>query len=138
LAKAIPSGQGRVLLMSAIAVCLVGSLLILFFVFGGGSISTENQSNALFKILGFYVPLLTLIATFYFKENLGGTSSDTPFETFVVAMAIVVLWALTPIFLLMSVYYIEDVLNYIDKLIPVGQSLVLMALGYYFTKRTAS
>jgi hypothetical protein len=137
LAKAIASGKGRVLLMSVTAACFVGSLLILFFVFGAGAISGENQSNALFKILGFYVPLLTLIATFYFKENLGGTSSDTPLETFVVALAIVSLWALTPIFLMLSVYYIEDVLNYIDKLIPVGQSLVLIALGYYFTKRTA-
>ena len=137
MAKAIASGTGRILLMTAIAVCFVASLLILFFIFGGGSISSENQSNALFKILGFYVPLLTLIATFYFKQNLGGTSSDTPFETFVVAMGIVLIWALTPILLLISVYYIEDVLSYIDKLIPVGQSLVLMALGYYFTKRTA-
>lgn len=137
MAKAIASGKGRVLLMSVIAACFVGSLLILFFVFGGGSISSENQSNALFKILGFYVPLLTLIATFYFKENLGGTSSDTPLETFLVALAIVSLWALTPIFLMLSVYYIEDVMNYIDKLIPVGQSLVLIALAYYFTKRTA-
>jgi len=136
LAKAIASDKGRVALMSVMAACFAGSLLILFFVFGGGSISKENQSSALFKILGFYVPLLTLIATFYFKENLGGTSSDTPFETFVVALAIVSIWALTPIVLLLSVYYIEDVLNYIDKLIPAGQSLVLMALGYYFTKRT--
>jgi len=136
MAKTISSGSGRIWLMAVIAVCFVGALLSLFLVFGGGAIGSENQSNALFKLLGFYIPLLTLIATFYFKENLGGTSDNTPLETFVVAIFIVLGWSATPVLLLLSTSYIEDVLGYIDKLIPIGQSLTLMALGYYFAKRS--
>lgn len=137
MAKTISSTNGRISLMAIIAVCFIGALLLLFSVFGGGAIGSENQSNAVFKILGFYIPLLTLIATFFFKENLGGTTGDTSLEAFIVAVFIVLLWALTPILLLLSVTYIEDVLAYIDKLIPVGQSLALMALGYFFAKRPA-
>jgi hypothetical protein len=120
--------------MGIIAVCFVGAFLSLYLVFGGGAVGSENQSNAVFKILGFYIPLLTLIATFFFKEYLDGTTSDTPLQTFIVAVFIVAIWSLTPLLLLLSVWYIEDVLGYIDKLVPIGQSLALMALGYYFAK----
>lgn len=133
--QTVSSAMGRISLMGVIAVCFVAALVILFSVFGGGAIGSENQSNAVFKILGFYVPLLTLIATFFFKENLGGTSSDTPFETFIVAVFFVLIWAVTPIILFLSITYVEDILAYIDKLVPVGQSVALMALGYYFTKK---
>ena len=122
--------------MAVIAVCFIGAFLALFLIYGG-AIGSENLSNAVFKILGFYIPLLSLIATFLFKENVGGTTSDTPLETFMVALFIVSLWALTPILFLVSKIYIEDVLGYIDKLIPLGQSLALMALGYYFAKKAA-
>ncbi len=138
MAKTISSATGRIALMVVIAVCFVVALVILFSVFGGGAIGSENQSNALFKVLGFYIPLLTLIATFFFKENLGATSSDTPFETFIVAVFIVLLWAMTPIILFLRVTYVEDIFGYIDKLIPVGQSIALMALGYYFTKKPST
>src|SRR5437870_3889204 len=107
--KMISSATGRIWLMVVIAVCFVVALVAVFSVFGGGAVGSENQSNAVFKVLGFYVPLLTLIATFFFKENLGGTSSDTPFETFIVAVLIVLIWAVTPIILFLRVTYIEDI-----------------------------
>lgn len=135
--KTISSVKGRVWLMTVIAICFIAALISLVLVFGGGAISSENQSNAIFKILGFYIPLLTLVATFFFREDLGGTSSNNPLETFIVAFFITFLWSATPVLLMFSVWYIEDVLGYIDKLIPVGQSLALMSLGYYFTKRPA-
>ncbi|HEY0407085.1 MAG TPA: hypothetical protein VGC89_15245 [Pyrinomonadaceae bacterium] len=122
--------------MSLIAACFVGALLCLHFIFGNGAISSENQSAALFKLLGFYIPLLTLVATFFFVDKQGGANSKTPKETFFVALFITGLWVLTPIFLMLAIWFIEDVLDYLDKLIPVGQSLALMALGYYFTKQS--
>jgi hypothetical protein len=135
MARVISSGTGRILFMGLIAVGFIGALLSLNSIFGGGAISSKNYSSAFFKILGFYIPLLTLIGTFYFKENLGGTSVDTPFETFLVAAFFILIWVTSPIYILLSVFYIEDVFDYIDKLIPVAQSLALMALGYYFAKR---
>ena len=135
MGKSISSGVGRIWIMGLISVFFIGSFLTLHLVFGGGAISSENRFNAILKIVSFYVPLLTLIATFYFTENLGGMSSDTPLEAFIVAIIIVLIWVATPVMLFLSVYYIEDNLDYIDKLIPVGQSLALMALGYYFAKK---
>lgn len=135
MARIISSGTGRILLMGLIAVGFIGALLSLNFVFGDGAIGSKNYSSAFFKILGFYLPLLTLIGTFFFRENLGGTSVDTPLETFLVAIFMILIWVASPIFILLSVFYIEDVFDYIDKLIPVAQSLALMALGYYFAKR---
>jgi hypothetical protein len=137
MVKHISSSAGRISIMVVIVVSFVASLVTLKMVFGGGAIGSENESSAIFKILGFYVPLFTLIATFYFKEKWDGISGDTPLETFFVAIVIVLIWAAVPVVLFMSVYYIEDVLSYIDKLVPLGESLALMALGYYFTKRPA-
>lgn len=137
MARSISSTKGRVSLMIIIVISFVASLATLEIIFGGGAIGSENESNAIFKILGFYVPLFTLIATFYFKEKSEGISGDTPLETFFVAIVIVLIWAVTPVLLFLSVYYIEDVLSYIDKLVPLGESLALMALGYYFVKKPA-
>jgi hypothetical protein len=134
-AKTISSRSGRSWLMLSIAACFVGAVLCLMFVSRDGGIGSKNLSEAFFKILGFYIPLLALVATFFFRDNQGGTTAKTPKETFYVALFITALWVLTPIFLLFSVQYIEDILTYIDRLTPLGQSLALMALGYYFTKR---
>jgi hypothetical protein len=135
MARNISSKAGRSWLMISIAACFVGAVLCLMFVSRGGAIGSKNLTDAFFKILGFYIPLLTLVATFFFRDNQGGTSSKTPKETFYVALFITILWVLTPIFLMLSLQYIEEILSMIDRLTPLGQSLALMALGYYFTKR---
>jgi hypothetical protein len=129
----ISSQLARWCLLAMIIACLGAALVSLRVVFGNGAIGSENQSNAVFKILGFYLPLLSLLGTFLFKGGQAGESA-TPAMTFVFALVITGLWVVTPILLLTTVFYIEDVLGYIDKLIPVGQSLALMALGYFFPK----
>jgi Mn2+/Fe2+ NRAMP family transporter len=120
--------------MGVIAGCLIVAMVYLFSVAGGGAIGSKNLLNAVVKFLGFYVPLLSLVATFFFKERQGDGDSATPAVTFYFAMFIVTIWVLTPILILLSGLYIEEVLDYIDRLIPLGESLALMALGYYFTK----
>lgn len=135
MAKTISSRAGRIWLMGIIAACFIAALLCLHFIFGNGAVSSENQSKAFFKLLGFYLPLLALVATFFFVDKQGGAGGKTPKETFFVALFIVGLWVLAPILLMLGIWYIEDVLDYLDKLIPVGESLALMALGYYFSKK---
>lgn len=134
MATTVSSNRGRLLLMGVIAACLIVAMMSLFSVARGGAIGTNNLLNAVVKFLGFYVPLLSLVATFFFKDRQGDSDSATPAGTFYFAIFIVSFWVLTPILLLFSGLYIEEVLDYIDKLIPLGQSLALMALGYYFTK----
>lgn len=133
MASTISSQLARWCLLAVIGVCFVGAFVCLRTNFGGGAIGSENQSNTVFKLLGFYVPLLTLLGTFLFRGGQAGEDS-TPTMAAVFGIAVTGLWVVTPILLLMSVYYIEDLLGYIDKLIPVGQSLALMALGFFFPK----
>lgn len=134
MAKPIPSGKGRIYLMLIVAICFVGAMVSLFFTARGGAINSDNLLNAVIKFLGFYIPLLSLIGTFLFKGEKDEGDSQTSMAAFLFAVFISLIWVLTPILLLVSGLNIEDVLSYIDKLIPVGQSLALMAIGYYFSK----
>jgi hypothetical protein len=127
---------GRLWLLGIIVVCFISAMFSLVFVARGGAISSGNLQTAVVKFLGFYLPLLSLVGTFLFKTNQEAISSDTPLETFLAAIFIISLWALTPVLLLSSGLIIEEVLSYIEKLIPLGQSLALMAIGYYFSKST--
>ena len=120
--------------MGIVSLGLIVAVVYLFIVAGGGAIGSKNLQSALIKFLGFYLPLLTLVATFYFNGSQGGVVNPTPTATLLFAIFIVSIWVSTPILLLMAGLYIEDVLDYLDKLIPLGQSLALMALGYYFAK----
>ena len=134
MVNTVSSNKGRLLLMGVLAVCLIAAMVSLFSVASGGAIGSKNLLNAVIKFLGFYVPLLTLVATFFFVAGQGESEIPTPAVTFYFALFIVSIWALTPILLLLSGLFIEEVLEYIDGLIPLGQSLALMALGYYFKK----
>ena len=130
----ISSRKGRLTFMALIIVGAVGALVLLESIFGDGGVSSKNYSSAFFKLLNFYFPLLSLILAFYFKENLGGTSFNTPFETFIVALLVLLGWLAFPLYILYTKWFIEEVLDYFDKFIPIGQSFVLLALGYYFAK----
>ena len=134
MANTISASKGRLLLMGVIGIGLIIAMVYLFSVASGGAIGSKNLQNSVVKFLGFYIPLLTLAATFFFKGSPGAEDNPTPAGTFYFAVFIVSVWALTPILLLFSGLFIEEVLDYIDRLIPLGQSLALMALGYYFTK----
>lgn len=132
--KTIAARTGRLWLMGIVAACFVGALFSLVFVARGGAISSDNLQTAVVKFLGFYLPLLSLIGAFQFKDRQRDTGSESPIETFLSAIFIILLWASTPILLLASGLIIEEILGYIEKLIPVGESLALMAIGYYFSK----
>jgi hypothetical protein len=126
--------RGRMSLMAIIGVALIVAVVLLFTFARGGAIGSKNQLNGLIKFLGFYVPLISLVATFFFQGRGDEVDIATPVVPFYFAIFIVGIWVLTPILLLVSGLYIEEVLEYIDRLIPIGQSLALMALGYYFRK----
>ena len=130
----IIANKGRLSLMLIILVGMVAAIVYLFTVASGGAIGSKNLETSFLKYLGFYLPLLTLVATFYFKGPQANADNPTPTGTLFFAVGIVLLWVLVPVLLLLAGLLIEDVLDYLDKLIPLGQSLALMAIGYYFTK----
>ncbi|MEP6900864.1 MAG: hypothetical protein ABJA66_03880 [Actinomycetota bacterium] len=132
MAKTIRSTTGRIWLLGVVGACFIVALISLGVVSRGGAISTDNLMNASIKFLGFYVPLISLIGTFLFKSGDANGVVKTPKVTFLTALFITFLWVFTPIMLLLTDLEIEDILDWIDKLIPVGQSLALMAIGYYF------
>jgi uncharacterized membrane protein len=134
MANTVSANKGRLSLMGMLGVGLIVAMGLLFSVAHGGAIGSKNLLNAVVKFLGFYVPLLSLVATFFFTTPQGDGDNLTPAGTFYFAFFLVSIWVLTPILLLLSGLFIEEVLDYIDKLIPLGQSLALMALGYYFKK----
>jgi hypothetical protein len=132
--RIILSRAGRLWLMAVVVVFLVGAIACLFWIGRGEAIRSEMKTAALIDLLGFYMPLLSLMAAFYF----GGRQPDrddkaSPLDTFVVALVFTSLWTLVPMFLLLFGGTIEDILETLKKMKPFGDTLALAAIGYYFS-----
>jgi len=120
--------------MGIVFISFVCSVLLLLWLGRGDGIAPHLKLSALGKLAGFYLPLLSLMAAFYFVGTAGRRRSATvPIDAFVFAMVIVFLWVLIPLFLL-SFLFVEDFLVTIEKVKPFGDSLALAAVGYYFAK----
>lgn len=115
-------------------VSFLASVIILLLMSRNGGINYQNKTETIERLALFYFPLLTLMAAFFFgKGGSGSANAPVPFDAFVFAAAIVTLWVLTPIFFLFA-FYIEDVIVDLPKIKPYGDSVSLLALGYYFSK----
>jgi hypothetical protein len=132
--RTIPSRSGRLWLMGIVVAFLVSAIAYLFWIGRDGGIRPDLKTNAVIELLGFYMPLLSLMAAFYFGGSQSHRSNRaTPFDTFLVAVIFTMLWSLAPIFL-MSDGGMEDILATLRKIKPVGDTLALAAIGYYFSK----
>lgn len=135
--RTIPSRSGRLWLMGIVVTCLVVAIADLFWIGRDGRIRPDLKTEALVELLGIYMPLLSLMAAFYFGGSLAPRSSrsirTTSFETFLVALIFTTLWALAPI-VLMYEGEMEAILATLRKVRPVVDTLALAAIGYYFSK----
>jgi hypothetical protein len=132
--REVSSKAGRLYLMGIVFIFFLSSLIVVLWLGRGGGISYDTKITAMGRLAAFYVPLFTLMTAFYFGRSKGRASDATvPFDAFFFAAAIVTLWVITPIFLLMTLF-IEDVLTALERIKPYGDSLALLAVGYYFSK----
>jgi len=130
----VSSKTGRLYLMITVLIGFIVSLIVVLWLGRDGGISYDNKKIALGKLAAFYIPLVTLMAAFYFGKARGTTlKTSVPLEAFLFAAGIVTLWVITPIFLLV-VLFIEDVVIELQTIKPYGDSLALLAFGYYFSK----
>jgi hypothetical protein len=132
--RKVSSNMGRLCLMVVVFFFFLASVGVLLWIGRDGGISYDLKIGALGKLAAFYMPLLTLMAAFYF----GGSRSKTlnaivPLEAFVFAVIVVTLWVIVPIFLLLTLF-IEDVAPALERVKPYGDSLALLAVGYYFSQ----
>jgi hypothetical protein len=124
--------------MATVLIAFIVSLIVVLWLGRDGGIDYDNKKMALGKLAAFYVPLVTLMAAFYFGKARGTTArTSVPLEVFLFAAGIVTLWVITPVFLLV-VLFIEDVLVELQTIKPYGDSLALLAFGYYFSKDHAA
>ena len=137
MAKTISSRTGRIWLMCIVAICFIGAVLSLFVIARGGAISSDNRLDAAVKLISFYLPMLSLIGVFLFKGRQAENSSETPIESFLFAIFITSVWVLTPLLLLWFMDFIEEVLASIDTFRPLGDTITLGALGYYFSQSSS-
>lgn len=132
--KEIQSRSGRDLLMAIIVVCAASAFIILFMISRDGAVGTANFRGAALKLAGYYGPLFTLMAGFFFKDKLGASTGVTEIEAFLFAIGVVFVYALIPILVLSYEQYIEDIVDDLTNYQPVLQSGATLALGYYFAK----
>ena len=99
----------------------------------GGAISHQNQVAALRQLVSLYVPLLVLIVAFHFsKAEKTAATAPGPFS---LALVLVAFWCLVPVLIFSTSQIIEDSLEKLEILRPIGDGVVLGVLGYYFGRQ---
>lgn len=134
MAQTISSNKGQLYVMAVIASGFVGALTALFVSARDGAINDGNQLDALVKIIGFYLPLLAIIGTFYFKDKQGVTDGEIAKARYIFAFFIMTLWILIPILLLSFKEYIETVMSWTDKINALCLSFINIVLAFIFSK----
>lgn len=131
----VPSRIGRLSLMGMVMLLFLCSVLSLFWLARGGRIHPDGRKIALVKLIGVYLPILSLMGAFYFggDQNRRRTST-TAMEAFAFALIVTSLWVIAPLFLLWCIGPIEDVLDHLEMIKPIGDTLTLAAIGFYFSK----
>ena len=121
--------------MAFILIGFIFSFVILAWVGRGGAISYEAAEPAIKKLLAHYVPLLAILAGFYFSERaIDARENQTSLETFVFAVIVVGLWVLIPPLLIAFSTTIEAALRFLDSVGVFGTSLGSACLAFYFSK----
>jgi hypothetical protein len=105
-----------------------------------GAISGEGMQEAQNYLLQFYLPLLAIVAAFYFAERRTRAAADrggASAEAFALAFLIVALWVMLPpiIFALSDSY--NAAIRTIDSVRLYGNSLSSGAVAFFFAKTSA-
>ncbi len=131
----ISSVVGRRAILALILLGFIASFGVFWWVGRGGAISFPTAAPAIKKLLEHYVPLLAILAGFYFSERtLADKGSETSIEAFVFALVVVAIWVLGPPILIAASETIEGALRLLDSVAVIGTSLASLGLAFYFSK----
>jgi hypothetical protein len=101
----------------------------------GGAISYDAAAPAIRKLLEHYVPLLCILAGFYFSErNMESGGNQTSTETLFFAVAIMGIWSSIPPVLITFSGTIESAVRLLESVGIIGTSLGSACLAFYFSK----
>ena len=98
-------------------------------------LSTTRYAAAIKKLLEHYVPLLGILAGFYFSERADAKGkSQTSIEAFLFALVVIGIGVLGPPVLIALGDTIEAALRLLDTVAVIGTSLASACLAFYFSK----
>jgi hypothetical protein len=122
---------GRITLM--LLVFISGVIAVTTFELRSHQFNTADVTNGSAFLKSVYLPLISVMAGFYF----GGKSSGqgrTPIEAFIVALFVTIVWVLPPPVILL---FTKRPMGYLDHLISWkvwGDSITALAVSFYFGK----
>lgn len=130
------TATGRWILMLLILASALLAHALLFFVSRGGRIHTEGVQSTVRALLDVYLPLLAIMAAFYFAETATARGRDQTVDLQILVFSVVVtaVWALAPVALLVFVPTVERMQEMLRTLEPFGQTAALAAVAFFFGK----
>ena len=107
----------------------------LWFVSHDGAASWTTTGPAIGRLLEIYVPLLGILAGFYFAERPAVLKGrQTPIEGFAYAMVLICVWVfVAPLALLLS-STVDAAMRLLNSISVLGTSLAASALAFFFSK----
>ena len=122
--------------MALVVLSGVISFLALYYIGYGGAISEEGSKQAIKQLLAIYLPLITMMAAFYFGEPAqpGNQEKETPLESFLFSFVVVALWMFCPPLFVIFGVTIESTLRTIDSFLIYGETIAASGVAYYFAR----
>jgi hypothetical protein len=130
----ISSTVARRIILSAILMGFFLSFWTLWWVSRGGAASWPTIQPAIERLLQVYVPLLGILAGFYFAEQSSTKGSHTSIEAFGFAMVLICVWVFAAPVLIFFSATIEAAIRLLNSISVLGTSLASSALAFFFSK----
>ena len=132
----IAARTGRRTLLAVVVLGFATAFLVLVVIGRGGAVSAETFRDVSARLLKLYVPLLGLVASFYFSEHglRSRRGKATNVETFLLATGLAGAWCLLPGVLIAATDTVENAVRLLDTFEIFGSTMAVSALGFYFSK----
>ncbi len=131
----IQSIKGRLSLMLVVLISAILSFLTLLITGKIREIQSEAIMQAIKVLIEIYLPLITMMAAFYFGQNIPRSEKNqTSIEIFIFAIITVGIWVVSPIVLFILGGTIDNIIGIISLLKPYGETVAVAGVAYYFAK----
>jgi hypothetical protein len=128
------SSIGRSVLLGCVLSLAVITVVALLYAGRGGAIGAENMGAVGQQLADMYLPLLGIMAGFYFSEK-AAASGDYAVGGLLFALFVLGIWLVIPLLLLLIPQFtVEDIIGYLRGAGPYGEALVAGTLTFYFSR----